>query len=36
MNAMPTFVFIKNKVKVDEFAGANEAKLKEIIEKLRK
>jgi len=36
VNAMPTFVFIKNKAKVDEFAGANEAKLKEIIEKHRK
>jgi len=33
VSAMPTFVFIKNKSKIDEFAGANEAKLKELISK---
>jgi thioredoxin 1 len=35
VSAMPTFVFIKNKVKVDEFAGANEGKLKELVAKLK-
>jgi len=33
VSAMPTFVFIKNKEKVEEFAGANEAKLRELVEK---
>merc|ERR1712212_26501 len=35
IRSMPTFVFIKNKSKVDEFSGANEAKLRETIAKHR-
>lgn len=35
VTAMPTFIFIKNGAKIDEFAGANEAKLKELINKLK-
>ena len=34
IQAMPTFKFYKDGVKVDEFAGASEAKLKEALEKL--
>lgn len=34
VNAMPTFIFIKNKLKVDEFCGANETKVREIVKKL--
>ena len=30
---MPTFVFIKNKEKVDEMKGASFEKLKEMVEK---
>merc|ERR1711976_99947 len=33
ISAMPTFVFIKNKEKVDEMMGANYEKLKEMVEK---
>lgn len=35
VSAMPTFVFIKNGKKIDEFAGANEEKLKEMIAKYK-
>ncbi|TRY87667.1 hypothetical protein DNTS_013615 [Danionella cerebrum] len=31
INRMPTFHFYKNSKKIDEFSGANEAKLKEKI-----
>ncbi|XP_023177447.2 thioredoxin-2 [Drosophila hydei] len=31
--SMPTFLFIKNSVKVDEFAGANASRLAQTIEK---
>lgn len=30
---MPTFIFIKNMAKLDEFSGANEEKLLENIKK---
>jgi len=33
VQAMPTFVLLKNGSKVDSFSGANEAKLKELINK---
>jgi len=33
VQAMPTFVFLKNGSKVDSFSGANEAKLRELITK---
>jgi len=33
VQAMPTFVFLKNGSKVDSFSGANEAKLREMINK---
>ncbi|XP_054162034.1 thioredoxin-2-like [Oppia nitens] len=33
VTVMPTFVFFKNGQKVDEFSGANENKLKELIAK---
>nr|BAN20116.1 thioredoxin, putative [Riptortus pedestris] len=33
ISVMPTFVFIKNKVKVESFSGGNEEKLKEFIQK---
>jgi len=33
VTVMPTFAFVKNKAKIDEFAGANETKLRELIEK---
>ena len=35
VSAMPTFLFIKNKGKKDSFAGANEAKLREFIQKYK-
>ena len=35
IRAMPTFLFIKNKEKIDSFAGANETKLREMIEKFK-
>ena len=35
ISAMPTFLFIKNKEKLESFAGANEAKLREMIEKFK-
>ncbi|XP_065220192.1 thioredoxin-2 [Planococcus citri] len=35
ISSMPTFIFIKNKKKVDSFSGANADKLKEIVEKLK-
>ncbi|KAL3869267.1 hypothetical protein ACJMK2_041971 [Sinanodonta woodiana] len=36
ISAMPTFQLYKNGVKIDELIGANETKLKEMIEKHRK
>jgi len=33
VTVMPTFIFFKNKSKVEEFSGANETKLKELINK---
>jgi len=33
VTVMPTFIMFKNKQKVDEFSGANETKLKELINK---
>ncbi|RWS21535.1 thioredoxin-2-like protein [Leptotrombidium deliense] len=33
ISAMPTFKFIKEKKEVDEFMGANEAKIKELVQK---
>jgi len=33
VSAMPTFMFFKNGKKIDEFAGANENKLNELIQK---
>jgi len=33
VTVMPTFIFFRNKKKVDEFSGANETKLKELINK---
>jgi len=33
VSAMPTFMFFKDGKKIDEFAGANENKLKELIAK---
>lgn len=33
IESMPTFIFIKNMVKLDEFSGANEEKLLETIKK---
>ncbi|KAK7079257.1 hypothetical protein SK128_013659 [Halocaridina rubra] len=35
VSCMPTFVFIKNKEKVDAFSGANEAKVREYLQKHR-
>ncbi|CAG9572656.1 unnamed protein product [Danaus chrysippus] len=35
VNAMPTFVFIKNSQKLEEFSGANVDKLKNTILKLK-
>ncbi|KAK7869276.1 hypothetical protein R5R35_000889 [Gryllus longicercus] len=35
ISAMPTFVFIKNKQKVEAFSGANADKLKELLLKLK-
>ena len=35
IEAMPTFVFIKNKAVVEKFSGASEAKLKEFVNKLK-
>lgn len=34
ISSMPTFIFIKNKQKVEEFAGANAEKLTNTIQKL--
>jgi len=34
ISSMPTFIFIKNKEKVDEFVGANAEKLANFITKL--
>lgn len=36
VNVMPTFIFIKNKEKVGEMAGANKDKLKETLEEKKK
>jgi len=33
VSSMPTFLFIKNSVKLEQFAGANAAKVTETIEK---
>jgi len=33
VSCMPTFIYIKNKEKVDELSGANEAKLTELLNK---
>ncbi|XP_067026139.1 thioredoxin-like [Acropora muricata] len=33
ISAMPTFKLYKNRVKVDEFVGANSEKLKELVQK---
>ena len=33
ISAMPTFILIKNKQKIDEMMGANYDKLKELVEK---
>lgn len=33
INAMPTFKFYKNGKKVDEFCGANEGRLRDMIKK---
>jgi len=33
VSVMPTFMLLKSKAKIDEFSGANEKKLKELIEK---
>ncbi|XP_064476940.1 thioredoxin-2-like [Ornithodoros turicata] len=33
IQCMPTFLFIKNKAKVDEISGANQEKIKEMLEK---
>lgn len=33
VSSMPTFVFVKNGNKVDEFAGANAGRLEETIKK---
>ena len=33
IQAMPTFKFYKNGKKIDDMRGANEAKLRELIEK---
>ncbi|XP_063234375.1 thioredoxin-2 [Bacillus rossius redtenbacheri] len=35
ISAMPTFIFIKNKQKVESFSGANEKKLLEMIQQLK-
>jgi len=35
IEAMPTFVMIKNKAVVEKFSGANETKLREAIERLK-
>ena len=35
IEAMPTFVLIKNKQVVEKFSGANEGKLKETIDRLK-
>ena len=35
IEAMPTFVFIKNKAEVGKFSGASETKLRENIDKLK-
>ena len=32
---MPTFIFIKNKQKIDEFCGANDTKVRELVNKLK-
>ncbi|TDG46762.1 hypothetical protein AWZ03_006809 [Drosophila navojoa] len=34
VSSMPTFLFIKNSAKLEEFAGANATKLAETIQKL--
>jgi len=31
ISCMPTFIFIKNSVKISEFSGANHEKIKELI-----
>ncbi|CAG2110425.1 unnamed protein product [Medioppia subpectinata] len=31
VSVMPTFLLFKNKQKIDEFSGANETKLRELI-----
>lgn len=33
VNSMPTFIFIKNKVKVDQLVGANTTKLRDLVTK---
>uniref|UniRef100_A0A646QFW7 Thioredoxin n=1 Tax=Hemiscolopendra marginata TaxID=943146 RepID=A0A646QFW7_9MYRI len=33
INCMPTFVFIKNQNKIDEFSGASDEKLKALVQK---
>lgn len=35
VSSMPTFVFLKNSKKIDEFSGANDEKLKNTILKLK-
>ena len=36
IQAMPTFMFFKNGQKMDSFAGANEARLREFVERFKK
>ncbi|CAG0915294.1 unnamed protein product [Notodromas monacha] len=33
ISCMPTFLFFKHKTKIDEFSGANEIKIVEIVQK---
>jgi thioredoxin 1 len=35
ISCMPTFLFLKNGEKVEEFSGANEEKIKDLVEKLK-
>jgi thioredoxin 1 len=35
VSAMPTFMFFKKSQKLEEFSGANENKLKEVVNKLK-
>ncbi|XP_023229893.1 thioredoxin-2-like [Centruroides sculpturatus] len=35
VNCMPTFIFLKNRNKLEEFSGANQDRLRELVDKYK-